>query len=76
MVASAIQEAHRVTTWASAGTSTAAIEATCRMVVAEPTEKAVETLPPGCRVPKVRGGGERDPAWVILSVDDAISLKV
>ena len=59
-VASAIQEAHRTTTWASAGTSAAAIRAINRVGVAEPTGEDVEPSPPRCRVPKVRGGGERD----------------
>ena len=36
----------------------------------------MEPLPPGCRVPRVRGGGEGDPAWVIFFVDDAISVEV
>ena len=76
VVASAIQEAHRSTTWASAGKSAAATEATSHVGVAEPTRKDVEPLPPGCRVPKVRGGGERDPAWVIFFVDDAISVEI
>ena len=62
VVASAIQEAHRSTTWASAGTSAAAAEATRHVGVAEPTRKDVEPLSPGCRVPRVRGGGEGDPA--------------
>ena len=67
VVASAIQEAHRSTTWASAGTSAAVTDATSHVGVAETTRKDVEPLPPGCRVSKVRGGGERDPAWVISS---------
>ena len=75
-MASAIQEADRSTTWASAGKSAAATEATCHVGVAEPTRKDVEPLPPECRVPKVRCGGERDPAWVIFFVDDAISVEV
>ena len=62
VVVSAIQEAHRSTTWDSAGTSAAAIEATSHVGVAEPTRKDVEPLSPGCRVPRVRGGGEGDPA--------------
>ena len=32
----------------------------------------MELLPPGYRVPRVQGGGERDPAWVIFFVDDDI----
>ena len=76
MVASASQETHRSTTWASAGTSAAATEATSHVGVAEPTRKDVEPLPPGCRVPKVRGGDERDPAWVIFFVDGAIPVEV
>ena len=76
MVASAIKEAHRTTTWASAGTSAAATEATTRVGVVEPTRKDVEPLPPGCRVPRVRGVGERDPACVIFFVDDAISVEI
>ena len=75
LAASAIQEAHRSTTWASAGTSVAATEATSHVGVVEPTRKDVEPLPPGCPVPNVQGGGERDPAWVILFVDDAISVR-
>ena len=74
-VASAIQEAYRSTTWASAGTSAAATVATS-VGVAEPIRKDVEALPSGCRVPKVRGGCERDPAWVVFFVDDAISVEV
>ena len=62
--------------WASAGTSAAATEATSHVGVAEPTVKVVEPLPPGCRVPQVRGGGESDPAWVIFFVDDAISVEI
>ena len=42
----------------------------------ESTGKTVEQLPPGCRVPKVRGGGERYPAWVIFFMNDAISVEV
>lgn len=41
-----------------------------------PTGKAVGSLPSGCRVPRVRGGGERDPAWMKLSVDSEISMEV
>ena len=74
VVASAIQEADWSTTWASAGTSAAATEATGHVGVAEPTRKDVEPLPSGCRVPKVRGGDERDPAWVIFFVDGAIPV--
>ena len=44
--------------------------------VAEPTRKDVEPLSPGCRFLKVRGGGERDSAWVLFFVDDAISIEV
>ena len=44
--------------------------------VAEPTRKDVEPLSPGCRFLKVRSGGERDSAWVIFFVDDAISIEV
>ena len=46
----------------SAGTSAAAKEATSHVGVAGSTEKAVEPLPPECRVPRVQGGGGRDPA--------------
>lgn len=38
--------------------------------VVESTEKAVEPLPPACRVP---GGRERGPVWVINFMDNAIS---
>ena len=41
-----------------------------------PTGKAAEPFPPGCRVPKVPGGRERDPACVEIFVDDAISVEV
>lgn len=34
---------------------------TNHMVEAVSTEKAVKPLSPGCRVPGVQGGGERDP---------------
>ena len=44
--------------------------------MAESTGKAVEPLSPGCRVPKVQGGGERDLAWIIFFVDDAILVEV
>ena len=46
------------------------------MGVAESMGKAVEPLSPESRVPKVQGGGERGPAWVIFFVDDAISVEV
>lgn len=39
------------------------------------TGKAVDLLPPGCRVPSVQGGGERNPARVILFVDDVLSVE-
>jgi len=55
VVASAIQDAHRVT-WASAGTSTTVNESTSHMGVAESTGKAVEPLPPAYRVPRVQHG--------------------
>ena len=57
-------------------TSAVATEATSHVDVAEPTTKDVEPLPPRCRVPKVWGGGKRDPVWVIFFVDDAISVEV
>ena len=76
VVASAIQEVHQSTTWASPGISVAATEATSHVGVLEPTRKVMEPLQPGCRVPKVRGGDDRDPAWVIFFVDDAVSVEI
>ena len=76
VVTSAIQDAHRATTWVSDGTLTVANEATSHVGEAESTGKAVEPLPPGCRVPGVQGGGERKPWWVKFFVDDAISVEV
>ena len=73
-VASAIQEAHRVTTWASAGTSATANEVTSHVGGPESTRKTVDPLPLACRVPRVQGGGDKDPVWVIFFVDDAISV--
>ena len=37
---------------------------------------AVEVMLQGCRVPKVQNVGERDPAWVIFFVDDAVAGEV
>ena len=57
-------------------TSAVAEGVTSHVGVAGTTGKAVELLPPGCSVPRVQGGGERDPAWVIFCVGDAISVEV
>ena len=56
VVASAIDEAHRATTWASLGTSATAKEGTRYVGFVGPTGKAVEPLTPGYRVPRVQGG--------------------
>lgn len=37
--------------------------------------KIVEQLPPGCWVPRVQSGVERDSVWVIFFVDVAISME-
>ena len=68
VVAGAIQAAHRATTRESAGTSAVAEAATRHVSVAEPTGKAVEPLPTGCRVPGMQGGGPGGggPAWVVF----------
>lgn len=42
---------------------------------AEPTRKVVEPLPPGWRIPKVEGGGKREPVWIRFFMDDAISME-
>lgn len=62
--------------WASAGTSVEANEATSRVGVAESIGKTFEPLPPGCRLPKVQGVCDRDLAWVIFFMDNAISVEV
>ena len=74
VVASTIQEAHWATTWASAGISVAAYEATSHVGAARPTGKVVEPLPRDvdCR----RGNkGERDLEWVVFFVVDDILLE-
>ena len=58
------------------GALAAAEEATSQVGVKGPMGKAVEPLPPGCRVPTVQGRGKIDPAWVVFFVDDAISVDV
>lgn len=63
-------------TWASVGISAEAEAATSHDVIAEPTGRAVGLLSSECGVPRVQGGGERDPAWVILFVDDPISVDI
>lgn len=74
LLASAMQEAHRATIWALVGASAAAKVATGHEGVARSTRKAIEPLPPGCQVPRVRGEGERAPAWVLFFVgDDSIT---
>ena len=61
-----IQKAHRVMIWKPVGRSAAAKEVVSHMGVAGSTGKAVYPLPPGCRVPRTQGEGERDTAWVIF----------
>jgi len=76
VVARAIEEAHRSTTYTSASTSGAANEATSYVGLAKPAGKALELLPPGYRVPRMQGGGQRDPAWVIFFVYNVITVEV
>ena len=71
MVASVNREAHRTTTWASAEDE----EVTSNAGVTGPTGKFVGPLPTRFRVPMVQGRGEKDPAWLIRSVDEAISAE-
>lgn len=73
---SAIHETHQAVISASAGRLVAANEATSYAGVEDSTGNAVKPLPPGCRVPRVQGGGERDPACVISFVNNAISMEV
>ena len=37
---------------------------------------SLEPPPRGCIVEEVEGGGEEDPAWVVIFMDDAVSVEV
>ena len=76
VIASAIQQAQRQTTRASATILAAGKEATAHVQVAGHTGVAVEPLPRGCIVAEAEGGGEEDPAWVVFFMDDAVSVEV
>ena len=76
VIASVIQQAQGQTTKASATILAAGKEATAHVKVAGHTGVAVEPLPRGCMVEEVEGEGEEDPAWVVFSMDDAVSVKV
>jgi len=76
VIATAFQEARRVMTWASVGSSAAADEVTSDVDVSRLREKGMELLLPGCRVPRVQGRGEIYSTWVIFFVGDAIPVEV
>lgn len=56
--------------------SVAPDKATNHIGVEWPTGKAVKPLPLEDREPKVQGGGERDPTWAVIFVEDSISVEV
>ena len=76
LVASAIHQAQRQTTRASATIMNAGVAATAHVRIAEHTRVEAEPLPEGCTVKEVEGGGAEDTAWVVLFMDDAVSVEV
>ena len=72
----AIQQAQRQTTNASATILAPGKVATAHVQVAGHTGVAVEPLPRGSIVEEVEGEGEKDPAWVVFFMHDAVSVEV
>ena len=76
VIASAVQQAQRQMTRASATILEAGVLAAAHVRVAANTGIEAEPLPEGCTVAEVEGGGAADTAWVIFFMDDALSVEV
>ena len=76
VAASAIPQALRQTTRASATILDAGVAATAHVRIAEQVGVEAEPLPEGCTVEEVEGGGAADTAWVVFFMDDAVSVEV
>ena len=76
VIASAIQQAQRQTTRASATILTTGVAATARVRVAAHTGLEVKPLPESCMAKAVEGRGIENAAWVVFCIDDAVSVEV
>ena len=71
MIASAIQQAQRQMTRASATIPGAGVAATAYVRIAAHTGIKAKPLPEGCTVEEAEGGGAEDTAWVVFFMDGA-----
>ena len=76
VISAAIQYAQRITTRASASFSHAGDRAVEHVAIALSTGRPVASWPAECVVRPAEGGGADDPAFVVVFMDDAISVEV